>query len=93
MNCTSSETLNTHTQPRINQIKEKIERNIVENKLQQIPPVATTVNVTESETKHRNVLKKKYLFLSIEYEKNLVYKIRRSESPTSTRPTLPATII
>jgi len=66
VNCTSSETLNTHTQPIINQITEKIERKIVMTKLVHIPQLANTVNVTESESKHRNVLKKKYLFISIE---------------------------
>jgi hypothetical protein len=50
----------------MNQIKEKIERIIDNTKLQHIPQLANTDNVTESETKHRNVLKKKYLFISIE---------------------------
>ncbi len=50
----------------MNQIKEKIERTTVNTKLQQIQPLANTVNVMEIEAKHRNVLKKKYLFLSIE---------------------------
>jgi len=50
----------------MNKIKEKIERRTINNILQNKPQVANTVNVSVFEIKHRNVLEKKYPFISIE---------------------------
>jgi len=57
--CTSWRTLNTQTQPRINQMKTKTDMAIVMNRFKQIPQLAIRVNAVESEMKHINVLKKK----------------------------------
>ncbi len=58
LNCTWSWILNTHTQPRINQINTKIDRRIVASIFAAIPKLANTVNVVDSGMKHINVLKR-----------------------------------
>ncbi len=59
--CTWWRTLNTHTQPRINQIKTNTDIIIVAKTFKHTPQLANKVNAVESGMKQINVLKKNTL--------------------------------